>query len=112
MSFWNKLKKTLGGSAQPAASSASRFYTVEVRCRRCGEVLVGRVNLDSDLSPNYDDGTYFSRKLLSGGGQNRCFQQIELLLTFDAGKHLLSREAVGGGFVDEEPPPPAEISQD
>jgi hypothetical protein len=104
MSFLQKLRKTFGGGANEA--SPSSFYDVQVRCRRCGEILTARINLANDLSMDYDDNTYHVRKLLVGTGANRCFERIELELTFDANRQLLHREAVGGTFVDPMPADP------
>jgi hypothetical protein len=101
MSFLQRLRKTFGGAADEA--SPSSFYDVQVRCRRCGEILTARINLANDLSMDYDDHTYHVRKLLVGTGANRCFERIELELTFDASRQLLHREAGGGTFVDPMP---------
>jgi hypothetical protein len=99
MSFFKKLRASLG-SATPASSR--ELYPVTVRCRRCGEVLATTVNLSNDLSQDYERDVFFVRKLISGSGANRCFQQIEVQLTFDAHKRLLEREITGGIFVDDE----------
>ena len=98
MSFLKKLRASLGSGA-PASSR--ELYFVTVRCRRCGETLSTAVNLSNDLSQDYERDVFFVRKLISGSGANRCFQQIEVQLTFDANKRLLEREISGGIFVDE-----------
>lgn len=98
MSFLNKLRASLSGGA-PAGSR--ELFPVTVRCRRCGEELTVAINLANDLSQDYERDVFFVRKLVSGSGANRCFQQIEVQLTFDAGKRLLEREISGGSFVDE-----------
>ncbi len=81
-----------------------RFYQVRVRCARCGEVLVARVDLHNDLSAQYDDRGrvtgYFVRKLIQGSGRNRCFAAIEVELTFDARRNLAERHIRGGEFVE------------
>jgi hypothetical protein len=55
------------------------------------------------LSVEYDqDGkatSYFCRKLLMG--KQRCFQQIEVTLTFDAQRKLIDRKVTDGQFVEE-----------
>lgn len=99
MSFLRKLRASLGGHAP--ASNRGELYPVTVRCRRCGEVLTIAINLANDLSQDYERDVYFVRKLISGSGANRCFEQIEVQLTFDANKRLLAREISGGIFVDE-----------
>ncbi len=99
MSFLKKLRAGFAGGAP--ASGGRELYPITVRCRRCGEVLTGAINLSNDLSQDYERDVFFVRKLLSGSGANRCFQQIEVQLTFDANKRLLDREISGGSFVDE-----------
>lgn len=99
MSLLQKLRASLSSSSAPASSRA--LFPVAVRCRRCGELLTIQVNLANDLSQDYQRNVFFVRKLISGSGANRCFQQIEVQLTFDADKHLLDREISGGVFVDE-----------
>ncbi len=99
MSFLQTLRAAFGGSAP--ASSSRTLYPVTVRCRRCGELLTTHVNLSNDLSQDYERDIFFVRKLISGSGANRCFQQIEVELTFDANKQLLERQISGGSFVDE-----------
>ncbi len=98
MSFLKKLRASLSGGA-PTASR--ELFPVTVRCRRCGEELTVAINLANDLSQDYERDVFFVRKLVSGSGANRCFQQIEVQLTFDANKRLLDREISGGSFVDE-----------
>lgn len=98
MSFFKKLRASL---ASGAPASSRELYPITVRCRRCGEVLTVAINLANDLSQDYERDVFFVRKLISGSGANRCFQQIEVQLTFDANKRLLEREITGGIFVDE-----------
>lgn len=86
----------------PPKTHVNYFYTFKVRCKRCGEIIEGRLNLNNDLSIDYEDGTnYVGRKVLIGGS-NLCFQQIETTFKFSAEKKLLSREISGGEFVEEE----------
>ena len=89
------LKKLFGGSD---TSSSSDFYTLTVRCDRCGEIIEGRVNLANDLSMD-DEGGYRVRKVLMGSG--RCFQQIEVTLCYDSARQLQEKEISGGKFVEE-----------
>jgi hypothetical protein len=85
-----------GGSARPE----KRYYTFKVKCNRCGEVIEGRVDLDNDLSLEYeDDSTYYIvRKGLIGN--NRCFQQIEVEMKFNSDRQLIEQQAQGGKFVE------------
>ncbi|MBX7233432.1 MAG: hypothetical protein K1X65_03540 [Caldilineales bacterium] len=87
-------------SSSPAAAP-DRGYRLHVRCRRCGEVIPVRINLDNDLSVDYDSGGYSVHKVIVGSGQNRCFQRIELDLRFDPQKKLIHEEVVGGEVVRE-----------
>jgi hypothetical protein len=42
------------------------------------------------------------RKGVIGSGETRCFRTIDVRLTFDAQKRLVSREIVGGTFITQE----------
>jgi hypothetical protein len=88
------LKKLFGGGP---TSSSSDFYTFNVVCDRCGEVIEGKINMNNDLSLHDEDG-YFVRKVLIGSG--RCFQQIEATFKFDAARKLQDRQISGGTFVE------------
>jgi hypothetical protein len=84
----------------PAPSRNVLPLTVE--CLRCGEIITGAVNLNSEVSPDYgEDGggelTYVCRKLLTG--KARCFQQIEVILHFDASRKVTDKQITGGKFV-------------
>ena len=88
------LKKLFGGEG---ASSGSDFYTFNVQCERCGETIEGKVNLSNDLSID-DEGGYRVRKVLMGSGH--CFQQVEVVLKFDASRQLLDKQVSGGKLVE------------
>ena len=75
-----------------------RWYTFNVKCNRCGEIIEGHVDLDNDLSLNDDGGGYFARKMLMGG--NRCFQQIEVELNFTSARQLTDQQVTGGTIVE------------
>ena len=91
------LKKLFGGES---AKPEKRFYVFHVKCNRCGEVIEGRVDLDNDLSQEYDNDqtVYFVRKGLIG--ENRCFQQIEVQMKFTPARELIEKQVQGGKFVD------------
>ena len=98
MSFLKKLTKMF--TASPADASA---YWVVVKCNRCGETIRARINLNNDLSIDYEGGrkpTYVCRKTLMGEG--RCFQRVEVELTFDDKKRVIAREITGGQFADKD----------
>ena len=86
-------------SSTPARSTAS-FYTFTVQCDRCGEIISGHINLDNELSAEYEGNrdVYHVRKVLMGSG--KCFQRIEVEFNFDASRSVLDRHASGGRFVE------------
>jgi len=89
-------------SNNPAASS-KRYYTFQVKCNRCGEIIEGRVDLDNDLSAEFESDTsttYIVRKGLMGSGDNHCFQQIEVTLKFSSTKAMIDEQIQGGTFVE------------
>jgi hypothetical protein len=99
MGFFKKVASFL--SATPTDMETLGLY---VRCDKCGEAIRTRIHLRHDLSPVYDEAgqgvTYFVRKTLVGG--KRCFQPIEVELTFDANRKLIAREITGGQFITEQ----------
>jgi len=93
----NFLQKLFGGvSAKPE----KRYYIFSVKCRRYGEVIEARVDLDNDLSVEYEDGgdVYLARKVITGGG-NKCFQRIEVDLKFSSNRELIEKRVTGGEFI-------------
>ncbi len=92
MGFLDSLKSLLSGSGGPDVSG----YWVYVRCRRCGEAIRARINLQNDLSPNDDEGYTVTKTLV---GDRRCFERIEVTLTFDANRRLVGQEIQRGDFI-------------
>ena len=92
----NLLQKLFGGSS---ASPQKHEYTFSVNCLRCGEIIQGRVNMDNDLSVEYEEGgdIYYARKVLMG--ENKCFQRVEVELKFTSSRELLERHITGGEFI-------------
>ncbi|NWG06037.1 MAG: hypothetical protein HXY35_05030 [Chloroflexi bacterium] len=84
-------------SSEPAKPK-KHYHTFQVKCKRCGEIIEGRIDLDNDLSLNDEGNGYLVRKGLVGS--NRCFQQIEVELKFDASRQLLEKSITGGEFVN------------
>lgn len=91
------LKNLFGGVT---AKPEKRYYVFHVKCNRCGEIIEGRVDLDNDLSVEYEDNrdVYFARKGLMGSGH--CFQQIEVTLKFSSTRGVLEEHIQGGTFVE------------
>jgi hypothetical protein len=103
MSLLEKIRALLLSSGERDA----RAYMLIVRCSRCGEIIESRIDLKHDLSVYYDDvpemetssttPRYFCRKTLIG--KERCFQRIEVELTFDQNRNVLDRQIAGGEIV-------------
>ena len=95
MSFFKRL-------FAPASRPEREMLAIRVRCQRCGEVIAAPIDLRNDLSADYDEATgvtrYICRKVLLG--KQRCFQPVEVTLTFDVNRKLLEREISGGSFVE------------
>ena len=77
-----------------------RYYTFNVKCNRCGEIIEGRVDLDNDLSLNDEGDGYIVRKGLIGSGDKHCFQQIQVTIQFSSAKEQIDQEIQGGTFVE------------
>ncbi len=95
MGFFKKLFS--GATAMPE----KRYYTFKVKCNRCGEIIEGRIDLDNDLSAEFEgEGrtVYHARKVLMGSGH--CFQQIEVEMQFTSKRELIEQNIQGGTFVE------------
>ena len=82
------------------AKPEKHYYTFQVKCNRCGEIIEGRVDLDNDLSIEYEENrtVYFGRKVLMGSGH--CFQQINVELKFSSTKTVIDQQIQGGTLVE------------
>ena len=99
MNFFKKLASLFSGSGN---RSIDNELFLSVKCNRCGEIIQARINLANDLSPEYGEGekiTYYCRKVLMGN--QRCFRQVEVRLTFDGHRKLIDRQVNGGSFVPD-----------
>ncbi len=78
----------------------SRYFHFKAKCKRCGEILEGKVDLYNEPSENYesDQPTYFCRKVLVGGGP--CYQPVEVTFKFDEKRNVLEKKIIGGEFAD------------
>lgn len=99
-----ELLKRLAAVFSPEGKRNAYAYWLHVQCDRCGEKITTRVDMRNDLSARYDEGSgdtvYFCRKTVIGSG--RCFQQIQVELTFDTRRRLIERKIEGGTFIEEE----------
>ena len=93
MNFFKKL-------FTPREPYKKEYYAFAVKCKCCGETISGRIDLDNDLSVEYETGgdAYFARKVLMG--ENKCFQRVEVNLKFNAERQLIEKEIIGGEFVE------------
>jgi hypothetical protein len=93
MNFFQKL---FGGFP---AKPEKRYYTFSTKCLRCGETITGRVDLDNELSVEYEEGgdVYYGRKVLMGNGI--CFQRVEVEFKFTAARELIEQHVMGGEFI-------------
>ena len=96
--------KEIASALSPKGAKEGEVLWVYVRCDKCGETIRTRLDLRHDLTPNYSDGgrvaSYSSRKVLIGS--QRCFEPIEVKLTFDVQRRVSSREINGGQFIGKE----------
>jgi hypothetical protein len=97
MGFLKKIS-TIFSSTLTEETNATWIY---VKCKRCGEKLRARINVRSELSPEFSNSDYATsfhcRKVLIG--EQRCFQQIEVNLTFDAKYRIVDKQISGGQFI-------------
>jgi hypothetical protein len=85
----------------PVPSNPGKFYEFDVKCKRCGEIIHGQVNVNNDPSLEFDENGkpyYICRKVLMG--ENLCFQQIEVNIKFNEQRGVLEKQISGGEFVE------------
>jgi hypothetical protein len=109
MSFWDRLKGTLtGGGASSGRSKEAAGYWIYAKCRRCGEPLKAHIDMRNEPSQGEDGDTWVVRKGLIGDGSGRfggmrCFQTVEVTLTFDSSRqNVIDQEVSGGELITEE----------
>jgi hypothetical protein len=101
MGFLDSLRKALTGGG--SAGQQSEVHWVYVQCRRCGEPLKGRIDLRNEVSLADSGEGWIVRKGLVGSGARRCFQTVEVTLTFDSQKQqVVEHEINGGTFLTED----------
>ncbi|MBI3164131.1 MAG: hypothetical protein IPG44_02400 [Anaerolineales bacterium] len=84
----------------PRPAYKKEYYTFTVKCKRCGETITGRIDIDNDLSVEYEAGgdVFYARKVLMG--DNKCFQRVEVCFKFNADRQVIEKEIIGGEFVE------------
>lgn len=92
------LKKLFGSGS--STRNEKRYYIFNVKCKRCGETIAGRVDLDNDLSVEYEAGgdVFYARKVLMG--ENKCFQRVEVNLKFNSERQVIEKDIIGGEFIE------------
>ena len=92
----NFLKKLFA----PREPYKKEYFTFEVKCKRCGETITGRIDIDNDLSVEYEAGgdVFYARKVLMG--DNKGFQRVEVCFKFNADRQVIEKEIIGGEFVE------------
>ena len=93
MGFLDSLKTMFSGQESTAE------YWVYVRCKRCGEPIKTRIDLQNHLSQN-DEGGYVVNKTLVGS--QRCFERIEVTLYFNSRRELIDQSISRGEFITAE----------
>lgn len=98
-SIRKKISQWLNPSGPRKAPEYAMYLTVQ--CSKCQEIIRARVDLRNDLTINYDnDNTYYCRKVIIG--ENRCYQPIEVELTFDSKKKIVNQKISGGEILNIE----------
>ena len=96
MGFLDRIKRIL----QPP-HPAGRYYQFRVKCKRCGEILEGRLDRYNDPSVEYegDKEVNYCRKVLVGSGP--CYQAVEVTFKFDESRNkILEQQVIGGEFLE------------
>jgi hypothetical protein len=92
MGFLDSIKSIFSGSGGQAEADQWLY----VRCRRCGEVIKTRLDLQNALEAQ-DEGGFMMRKTLVGN--QLCFQRIEVTLLFDDNRRLIEQEVQHGQLL-------------
>jgi len=96
--------KKIASALSPKGAEEGGVLWVYVCCDKCGEAIRTRIDLRHDLTPNYSaEGRvtdYVLHKVLIGS--QRCFEPVEVQLTFDARRQVISQEIASGQFISRE----------
>lgn len=83
-----------GGGGEPQDKDGMYFY---VQSDMSDEVIQLRLHRFNDLSLTEDERGYFTRKMVVG---QRSFDRIEVELSFDKNRRMVSGDVSGGKLVD------------
>jgi hypothetical protein len=100
LTFRSKRMNFLKKLFTPRPATWGTFHYFTVKCKRCGELIEGRVNVNNEPSLEYDEKGrpyYICRKVLIGSGH--CFQQIEVVFKFNVDRGVIEQHITGGEFV-------------
>ena len=99
MSFLKKLASLFSGGG----GGNNRTLPIYVFSHRCREPIMAEIDLVNTLSRDEEnDNEFYTRKLLQGSGQNRCFTQVEVQIWFDRSKRVSRYEVDGGRWLTHE----------
>ncbi len=84
-------------SSTPSSGDEGIYFYVKLD--RTGEIVQIRLSPRQDLVPDYNKGTYFSRKSITGP---ETFARAEAIFYFDEGKSFVNAEIDGGSVVEKE----------
>ena len=97
--MFKKLTEKLFGKDSGAPSSDGFF--LNVRCSECSEEFKLFINKTYELLQNFEENggvTYALKKEVYGVG---CKNRIQVNMTFDGGKKLVSRAIKNGEFIED-----------
>ena len=99
MSFLKKLASLFSGGG----GGDNRSLPIYVFSNRCREPIMAEIDLVNSLSrDDENENEFYTRKVLQGSGQNRCFTQVEVEIWFDRGKRVSRYEVSGGRWLTQE----------
>ena len=99
MSFLKKLASFFTGGG----GGGSRSLSIYVFSNRCREPIMAEIDLVNSLSrDDENDNEYYTRKVLQGSGNNRCFTQVEVEIWFDRNKNVSRYDVSGGRWLTVE----------
>jgi hypothetical protein len=96
MGIFGRFKDAFSGGSRPPEDDGIYLY---VRLNRGGEIVRLRLNPQHELVPNYDEGGYYTRKMIVGP---RTFQRADATFQFNPQRELISWDITGGEIASEE----------